>query len=120
MTDAPFHINAFQKADKTTIWEWKRRSNEDNQVSEFLQESKQKLEEAVVGPGAGAGIGCGMGLGWGVAGGMGIAGGSEWNQLKIVFGIGMGCGLGVGIGYGQGVGVGLTLESIKSHLFTNN
>ncbi|OMO80288.1 hypothetical protein CCACVL1_13074 [Corchorus capsularis] len=42
-------------------------------VSEFLRESRQKVEENVLGPGGGAGIGCGVGIGFGLVGGAGFA-----------------------------------------------
>lgn len=69
------------------------------------------------GPGAGVGIGCGAGLGMGVVGGLGIGGVSDWNQLRMVFGIGIGCGVGIGFGYGQGFGFGISFESLQSKLF---
>lgn len=114
-----------REVDNGSFWTWKgivgggKRKKADKRfsVTEFLQENGRKLEKSMEGPGAGVGIGCGAGLGMGVVGGLGIGGVSDWNQLRMVFGIGIGCGVGIGFGYGQGFGFGISFESLQSKLF---
>lgn len=106
---------------ENTLWKWdgksfNKKSNKENQfsVTEFLEQSKQKAEETVLGPGGGAGIGCGVGLGFGLVGGLGYNG-MSLNHFKLFFGVGLGCGVGLGIGFGRGIGYGFSLDSFKSH-----
>lgn len=110
------------KGNSNALWNWnesklnkKRNSEKRFPVAEFLDRSRQRAQESVLGPGAGAGIGCGVGLGFGLVGGFGF-GGPQWNHLKLVLGIGFGCGVGLGIGFGQGFGYGYSLESLESDL----
>lgn len=116
-------VNSFRKVDSGSTWKWEgfggtKRRNENKRfsVAEFLQETGRKLEKTVQGPGVGFGIGCGVGLGMGVAGGFGAAG-SQFNQLKMLFGLGIGCGVGLGFGYGQGIGYGSSSHSIWARFF---
>ncbi|CAI9110637.1 OLC1v1010698C1 [Oldenlandia corymbosa var. corymbosa] len=122
MDGKALHFNGLQGSNSSSFWNIKgfdgsKRKREDRRVSvnEFLHEYGRKVEESVLGPGAGFGVGCGVGLGLGVTGGVGI-GGSMWNHLRMAFGVGIGCGVGVGIGYGQGLGIGASLDSIRSRL----
>ncbi|GER48065.1 glycine-rich family protein [Striga asiatica] len=124
MKENLININGFHKTDpeSASLWKWKqidfRTKNSENRmyrVPEFFQETSQKTNDVVLGPGVGAGIGCGVGLGLGVVGAAGL-GGTAWNQLTAVFGIGIGCGAGIGVGYGQGFGGGFSLESLRSYL----
>ncbi|KAM7520281.1 hypothetical protein LguiB_019243 [Lonicera macranthoides] len=121
------YISGYQKKNanskSSSSWEWKgingysKKNRENpNSVTEFFEESRRKLEDAVVGPGTGAGIGCGVGVGFGLVGGSGF-GASPWNHVKMVFGVGAGCGVGLGFGYGMGFGFGSTVDSIRSRLF---
>ncbi|PON77499.1 hypothetical protein PanWU01x14_026600 [Parasponia andersonii] len=107
--------------DASSFWSWNKRRNKEKRfpVSEFLERTKRKAEETVVGPGGAAGIGCGVGLGFGLVGGLGY-GGWPWNHLKLVFGIGFGCGIGIGFGYGQGIGYGYSFESLESSYVSNH
>ncbi|KAL4308423.1 hypothetical protein GQ457_01G037040 [Hibiscus cannabinus] len=105
--------------DTNPLWKWKgnmkkKKSEKQFPVSEFLRESRQKVEENALGPGVGAGIGCGIGVGFGLVGGIGY-GGWPWNHFKLAFGVGAGCGLGLGLGFGQGLGYGFSLESLESN-----
>ncbi|KAH1122466.1 hypothetical protein J1N35_005626 [Gossypium stocksii] len=54
-----------------------KRKKKDKQfpVSEFLRESRQKVEENVLGPGGGGGISCGIGVGFSLVGELGMVGG---------------------------------------------
>lgn len=120
MNGKTLYFNGLQEANSSSFWKikgigGKRSKQDDNRfsVTEFLNENRRKIEEALMGPGAGFGVGCGVGVGMGMVGGVGV-GGSMWNHLRMVFGIGMGCGVGVGFGYGQGFGIGLTLDDIRS------
>ncbi|PHU27168.1 hypothetical protein BC332_05500 [Capsicum chinense] len=131
MQDKSLHLNAlfgYRKADNNnnnSLWKLKginltgkkvKRDGKRQSVTEFIQDNTRKLEESTLGPGGGFGIGCGIGVGVGAVGGLGF-GGSEWNHVKLVFGVGMGCGVGIGFGYGQGIGVGFSWDEFKSRFF---
>ncbi|XVF20724.1 hypothetical protein REPUB_Repub12eG0027800 [Reevesia pubescens] len=105
--------------DTNSLWKWKgnmkkKKNGKQFPVSEFLRESRQRVEDHVLGPGGGAGIGCGIGVGFGLVGGVGY-GGWPWNHLKLVFGVGAGCGVGFGFGFGQGIGYGFSFECLESY-----
>ncbi|CAN4083171.1 unnamed protein product [Withania somnifera] len=93
-----------------------KRDDKRQSLTEFIQDKSMKLEEATLGPGAALGIGCGIGVGLGAVGGLGL-GGSQWNHLKLAFGVGIGCGVGIGFGYAQGIGLGFSWDQCKSRFF---